>query len=123
MGDLSDFDGLLNWDNLLAWIEAEGGIPGKGPVTEVEKLTGGSQNNLFLMTRGGERFVLRRPPAHVRRSVAAVAGQVGQQLTGQRCGIAVVTRDEVADTVLGVHLGTAKGLGVHDLAPLRNLGA
>ena len=48
---LDNFDGLLNWDNLQAWIETQD-IPGKGPVTAVEKLVGGSQNNLFLMTRG-----------------------------------------------------------------------
>lgn len=62
---LSDFDGLLDWPKLSAWIEAHD-VPGRGPVTAVEKLTGGSQNNLFLMTRGGERFVLRRPPKHLR---------------------------------------------------------
>ncbi|MDB5447780.1 MAG: hypothetical protein JWQ97_3097 [Phenylobacterium sp.] len=62
---LSDFDGLLNWPRLTEWIQTHN-IPGDGPVTHVEKLTGGSQNNLFLMTRGGERFVLRRPPKHPR---------------------------------------------------------
>jgi aminoglycoside phosphotransferase (APT) family kinase protein len=65
MPALDDFDGLLNWDNLQAWIETQD-IPGKGPVTEVVKLTGGSQNNLFLMSRGSEKFVLRRPPKHPR---------------------------------------------------------
>jgi aminoglycoside phosphotransferase (APT) family kinase protein len=61
----SDFDGLLNWPALQGWLETHP-APGRGPVTAVEKLTGGSQNNLFLMTRGGERFVLRRPPKHLR---------------------------------------------------------
>jgi len=63
---LDNYDGLLNWDNFQAWLETQGDVPGKGPVTDVEKLTGGSQNNLFLMTRGGEKFVLRRPPKHLR---------------------------------------------------------
>jgi aminoglycoside phosphotransferase (APT) family kinase protein len=64
---LDDFDGLLNVPNLQAWIEGEAGIPGEGPITHIEKLTGGSQNNLFLMTRGAEKFVLRRPPKHIRK--------------------------------------------------------
>jgi aminoglycoside phosphotransferase (APT) family kinase protein len=42
-------------------------IPGDGPVTAVELLTGGSQNNIFLLTRAsGDRSVLRRPPRHLR---------------------------------------------------------
>jgi len=63
--NLDDFAGLLNWPNLQGWIEAND-LPGSGPVTSVQKLTGGSQNNLFLMTRGKERMVLRRPPRHPR---------------------------------------------------------
>lgn len=62
---LSDFDGLLDWAALAPWIESAG-LPGSGPVTEVSQLTGGSQNNLFLMQRGDARFVLRRPPRHLR---------------------------------------------------------
>jgi aminoglycoside phosphotransferase (APT) family kinase protein len=65
---LDDFDGLLDWGKLQAWIDARSGIPGSGPVTEVERIAGGSQNNLFMMTRGGERFVLRRPPLHLRKN-------------------------------------------------------
>ena len=57
---LDNFGGLLDWDNLQDWIQSQD-IPGKGPVTAVEKLVGGSQNNLFLMTRGTEKFVMRRP--------------------------------------------------------------
>lgn len=60
-----DFDGLLNWDNLQPWIDARD-LPGQGPVTAIERLAGGSQNNLFLMSRAGGRFVLRRPPKHLR---------------------------------------------------------
>ena len=60
-----DFEGLLDWDRLQPWIDAHD-LPGKGPVTAIERLTGGTQNNLFLMTRGDGRFVLRRPPRHLR---------------------------------------------------------
>jgi len=61
----SNFDGLLDWPKLNAWIEAND-LPGEGPVTSAERLTGGSQNNIFLMTRGPGQFVLRRPPKHLR---------------------------------------------------------
>jgi aminoglycoside phosphotransferase (APT) family kinase protein len=64
-GTPDDFDGLLDWDRLQPWIDAQD-LPGRGPVTAIERLTGGSQNNLFLMTRGDGRFVLRRPPKHLR---------------------------------------------------------
>lgn len=62
---LPDFDGLLDWRTLGPWIETAG-LPGSGPVDEVRQLTGGSQNNLFLMRRGEASFVLRRPPRHLR---------------------------------------------------------
>lgn len=62
---LPDFDGLLNWEKLNAWMAARE-LPGHGPITAVQRLTGGTQNNLFLMTRGDARFVLRRPPLHPR---------------------------------------------------------
>lgn len=65
---LPDFDGLLNWKNLQAWFDSHPAIPGTGPVTDVQRIAGGSQNNLFMMTRGGERFVLRRPPLHLRKN-------------------------------------------------------
>jgi aminoglycoside phosphotransferase (APT) family kinase protein len=67
---LSDFDGLLEWSRLQEWIGSQPGLSGEGPVTEVEQLTGGSQNNIFLLTRGngGARMVLRRPPRHLRKN-------------------------------------------------------
>ena len=69
---LDDFDGLLDWPRLQEWVASQPGLPGDGPVTAVEQLTGGSQNNIFLLTRGGgermERMVLRRPPRHLRKN-------------------------------------------------------
>ena len=81
---LDDFDGLLDWPGLQTWI-ATHDVPGDVPVTSVEQLTGGSQNNLFLLHRGDVAFVLRRPPRHLRansndtmlreaRVLAALAG-------------------------------------------------
>src|SRR5271170_5259592 len=63
--DLSDFGGLLNWGRLQAWIQSRN-LPGSGPATQVQQLAGGSQNNLFLISRGEGRLVLRRPPLHPR---------------------------------------------------------
>lgn len=62
---LDDFDGLLRWPALDEWIAAHD-VPGTGPVTAIRKLTGGSQNNLFVLTRDGGTSVLRRPPKHLR---------------------------------------------------------
>lgn len=62
---LDDFGGLIDWSRLNAWIAANN-IPGAGPVTAVTRLAGGSRNNVFLMERGRESFVLRRPAKLVR---------------------------------------------------------
>jgi aminoglycoside phosphotransferase (APT) family kinase protein len=64
--ELPDFEGLLDWPRLQDWITARPDLPGTGPVTAVEQLTGGSQNNIFLLERDGARMVLRRPPRHPR---------------------------------------------------------
>ncbi len=65
MNPLSDFDGLLDWPRLQAWLDTQN-LPGQGPVTAALALKGGSQNHLFMLHRGSERFVLRRPPRHLR---------------------------------------------------------
>ncbi len=63
---LHDFGGLLRWESLQEWIIAQPAVPGRGPVTSVRQLTGGSQNNVFWCERDGGVFVLRRPPTHPR---------------------------------------------------------
>jgi aminoglycoside phosphotransferase (APT) family kinase protein len=63
---LDDYGGLLDWPRLQDWVVQQPTIPGEGPVFSVTRLTGGSQNNLFLMHRAGAAFVLRRPPKHLR---------------------------------------------------------
>ncbi len=40
----------------------------RGPFENVGVLAGGTQNVLLGFTRGGRRFVLRRPPPHLRRN-------------------------------------------------------
>ena len=62
---LDDFGGMLDWPRLNAWM-ASHDLPGSGPVTGARKLAGGLQNNVFLIERGGESFVLRRPSKHLR---------------------------------------------------------
>jgi aminoglycoside phosphotransferase (APT) family kinase protein len=62
---LDDFKGLIDWSKLNAWI-AHQSLPGSGPITGARKLQGGLQNNVFLLERGKESFVLRRPTKHLR---------------------------------------------------------
>ena len=47
---------------LALWMD-EQGLP-KGPIGEVVRLVGGTQNLLVRFTKGGRDFVLRQPPAH-----------------------------------------------------------
>lgn len=70
-------------DRLAEWMDGE--RLGRGAITEVESLGGGSQNILLRFRRDGRAYVLRRPPAHPRpessetmrreaRVLAALAG-------------------------------------------------
>ncbi len=54
----------VDLDRLGGWMDGAG-LPA-GPITHVEQLTGGTQNILLLLDRGGARYVLRRPPLHKR---------------------------------------------------------
>ncbi len=67
MAELDDFEGLLDWSKLQDWVASQD-LPGSGEVSAVERLAGGSQNNVFLLTRGDSRMVLRRPPEHLRKN-------------------------------------------------------
>jgi aminoglycoside phosphotransferase (APT) family kinase protein len=49
---------------LLAWMDDRG--LGSGEIRNMVSLTGGTQNILMQFERGGDRFVLRRPPIHLR---------------------------------------------------------
>jgi aminoglycoside phosphotransferase (APT) family kinase protein len=62
---LDDFGGLIDWPKLNAWIASQD-LPGSGPVTDARKLAGGLQNNVFLIERGHDALVLRRPSKHLR---------------------------------------------------------
>lgn len=51
---------------LRDWMDVRG--LGRGPLTEIEALAGGTQNVLVRFRRGGQGYVLRRPPVHKRRN-------------------------------------------------------
>lgn len=61
---MNAIDELLDLPRLGAWMEAQG-LPG-GPITDIVSLSGGSQNAVLKLTKGGRDFVLRRPPRHPR---------------------------------------------------------
>ena len=63
--DYDALDGLIDIGRLNEWIATQA-LPGDGPITSAVKLQGGSQNNIFLLRRGGAEMVLRRPPRHLR---------------------------------------------------------
>ena len=54
----------VDLDRLTAWMDEKG--LGTGPLEEVTRLTGGTQNILMRFSRSGRRYVLRRPPPHLR---------------------------------------------------------
>ena len=56
----------VDLDAVGIWMDAQG-LP-RGPFTRVERLGGGSQNILVRLERGGNAYVLRRPPLHKRRN-------------------------------------------------------
>jgi aminoglycoside phosphotransferase (APT) family kinase protein len=80
---MSDFGGRIDLDALTSWMDDQG--LSSGPIESVEMLAGGTQNVLLRFERGGEPFVLRRGPWHLRpksndmmrremRVLAALAG-------------------------------------------------
>jgi len=60
----ADTDLPIDLDRLAAWMDAEG-LPG-GPIVKAQRLSGGTQNILIHFERGGQHYVLRRPPIHKR---------------------------------------------------------
>ena len=60
---LPEFEGV-DFAVVDAWMDDEGLT--RGPIENVVQLSGGTQNLLFRFDRGGQSFVLRRPPIHKR---------------------------------------------------------
>jgi aminoglycoside phosphotransferase (APT) family kinase protein len=57
---------LVDLDRLADWMDAQD-LP-RGPIENAERLAGGTQNVLLRFERGGETYVLRRPPPHPRKN-------------------------------------------------------
>ncbi|GAA2639423.1 phosphotransferase family protein [Actinomadura fulvescens] len=55
---------LVDFDVLARWMDGQG-LP-TGPFEDVTPLSGGTQNILIRFRRGGESYVLRRGPKHLR---------------------------------------------------------
>jgi len=49
---------------LARWMD-ERGLPGAGSPVKASFISGGASNEIFLLERGGERLVMRRPPLEV----------------------------------------------------------
>ena len=58
--------GHVDLEKLSGWMDAQD-LP-RGAIRGAEVLSGGTQNILLRFERGGQRFVLRRPPPHLRRN-------------------------------------------------------
>ncbi|WNM31904.1 phosphotransferase family protein [Streptomyces sp. Li-HN-5-11] len=91
----ADLDRLNTWAGL-------GDLPGDGPVTALEPLTGGAQNLLFTLRRAdGTELVLRRPGRHLRsgasdafrRESRALAALVGTDVPHPRLHASVLDED------------------------------
>ncbi len=52
----------LDFERLAAWMDAQG-LPGAGAPLEHKFLSGGTQNEIYLLTRGDFQCVIRIPPA------------------------------------------------------------
>lgn len=57
---------LVDVEVLAGWMDDQQLPP--GPIEDLEALTGGTQNALLSFTRGGETYVLRRGPRHLRKA-------------------------------------------------------
>ena len=57
---------VVDLDVLAAWMDDQRLPP--GPIEDVEALGGGTQNVLLRLHRGGEDYVLRRGPRHLRKA-------------------------------------------------------
>lgn len=67
MSELAAGDPIgVDWPGVTKWMDSVG-LPGSG-IEAVEQLAGGTQNLMFRFVRGGQSYVLRRPPLHKRKT-------------------------------------------------------
>jgi aminoglycoside phosphotransferase (APT) family kinase protein len=93
---------LIVEENVEAFLDAHG--LGRGPVEATRIGDGGGSNFTFLLTRGDERFVLRRPPRPRLQTAIRAAG------FGRLADIVAVCEDE---SVLGVPFYVMRFLDGH----------
>jgi aminoglycoside phosphotransferase (APT) family kinase protein len=62
--EVSEPHSTIDPERLGAWMD-EQGLPGAGEPLTARFITGGASNDLFEITRGDERWALRRPPEPV----------------------------------------------------------
>ncbi|MFJ8111665.1 phosphotransferase family protein [Streptomyces sp. NPDC096132] len=70
---------LFDPDRLSRWMD-DRGLPG-GRIGDVRPVTGGTQNVLVRFERGGQEYVLRRPPRHKRPNSDETMRREAQLLT------------------------------------------
>ena len=106
---------LIVEENVEAFLDAHG--LGAGPVTATRIGDGGGSNFTFLIERGGERFVLRRPPrpplppsAHDMVREAGLQNAIRAAGFGRLAEIVAVCEDE---SVLGVPFYVMRYLDGH----------
>ena len=58
----SDTIANIDIEAFARWMDANG-VPGEGELPDLGALSGGSQNELNIIERGGRKMVMRRPPA------------------------------------------------------------
>jgi aminoglycoside phosphotransferase (APT) family kinase protein len=63
-GSFSNVEDLVALDALAEWMSQQG--LGDGPLEDVSKISGGTQNIMVRFTRSGRPYVLRRGPKHLR---------------------------------------------------------
>src|SRR3954466_8616659 len=106
---------LLALENVESFLDSHG--LGSGPVVARRIGDGGGSNFTFLLERGGERFVLRRPPrpplppsAHDMVREAGLQNAIRAAGFGRLAEIAAVCED---DSVLGVPFYVMRFLDGH----------
>jgi aminoglycoside phosphotransferase (APT) family kinase protein len=102
MGATAGLDGLVDIAALASWLDEQG--MAAGPIENVERLSGGTQNVLVRFRRGAVSYVLRRPPRHPRPASNANLlreARVLGALTGQRVPAPALIAVCPDETVLG----------------------
>ena len=92
-------------DGLAEWMSDQG--LGDGPLEDVSKITGGTQNIMLRFTRSGRPYVLRRGPKHLRprsnvvimRETEVLAALAGSDVPHPRLIASCADTDVIGDAV------------------------